>query len=264
MPEIAEAAEAEEIRVLIADDEPAARRGIRYLLQDEPGVTVVAECGSGLEAVRAIESERPDLVFLDVRMPELDGFGVLEALRVPQPPAVVFVTAFDDAAVAAFDVAALDYLTKPVGEARFQKAFERARVWLRERRALARQGERGGAPAADPPESRPLERLVVRLGERIEVVQVAAIDWIEAAGGYCRLHVGKRSHLLSEPLGSLEARLPPRQFLRIHRGRILNVDRIRQMRRLFHGEYLFELTDGTRLASGRRYGARLKAWFGSG
>lgn len=234
------------IRVLIVDDEPVARRGIRHLLQDEPDATVLGECGSGSEAVRTIESERPDLVFLDVRMPELDGFGVLEALRV-EPPAVIFVTAFDDHAVAAFDVAALDYLTKPVGEARFRKAFERARARLRERQAL--------------PRNRPLERLVVRVGERIEIVRVETIDWIEAAGDYCCLHAGKRTHVLSESLGSLEARLDPQQFLRIHRGRILNVERVRHMHRLFHGEYVFVLEDGTRLASGRRYNARIKSRF---
>lgn len=236
------------IRVLIVDDEPAARRGIRYLLQNEPDALVIGDCGSGFDAVRTIESERPDLVFLDVRMPELDGFGVLEALRI-EPPAVIFVTAFDDHAVAAFDVAALDYLTKPISEARFQKSFERARARLRERKAL--------------PPSRHLERLVVRVGERIEIVRVAAVDWIEAAGDYCCVHAGKRTHVLSESLGSLEARLDPRQFLRIHRGRILNVERIRHMHRLFHGEYVFVLEDGTRLTSGRRYGARLKSFFGN-
>ena len=237
-------ADAEKIRVLIVDDEPAARRGIHYLLQNEPDATIVGECASGFEAVRTIESERPDLVFLDVRMPELDGFGVLEALRIEEPPAVIFVTAFDDHALAAFDVAAIDYLTKPVGEARFQKAFERVRLRLRERK----KGD-------------PLERLVVRVGDRIDVVRVATIDWIEAAGDYCCLHAGKRTHVLSESLASLEARLDSRRFLRIHRGRILNVDRIRHMRRLFHGEYVFELEDGTRLTSGRRYNARVKSYF---
>jgi two-component system, LytTR family, response regulator len=239
-------AETEKIRVLIVDDEPAARRGIRYLLQNEPDAEVIGDCGSGFEAVRTIESERPDLVFLDVRMPELDGFGVLEALRV-EPPAVIFVTAFDDHAVAAFEVAAFDYLTKPVGEVRFQKAFERARARLQERKAL--------------PRNRPLERVVVRVGERIEIVRVETIDWIEAAGDYCCLHAGKRTHVLSESLGSLEARLDPRQFLRIHRGKILNMERVRQMSRLFHGEHVFVLEDGTRLTSGRRYSARIKSCF---
>ncbi len=253
--------EVEKIRVLIVDDEPAARRGIRYLLQNEPDATVVGECGSGLEAVRTIESELPDLLFLDVRMPELDGFGVLEALRIENPPAVVFVTAFDDYALAAFEVAAIDYVTKPVGEARFQKAFERARVRLRERQALQRHGDLREWLASCQPKDRPLERVVVRIGERIEIVRVATIDWIEAAGDYCCLHVGKRTHVLSESLSSLEARLDSRQFLRIHRGRILNVERVRHMNRLFHGEYVFVLEDGTRLASGRRYGARLKSYF---
>lgn len=230
-----------DIRVLIVDDEPVARRGLRYLLQNEPDARIIGECGSGLEAVRTIESERPDLVFLDVRMPELDGFGVLEALRLDEPPAVVFVTAFDDHAVAAFEVAAIDYLTKPVGEARFQKAFERVRLRLRERK--------------------PLERLAVRVGNRIDVVPLATIDWIEAAGDYCCLHAGKRTHVLTESLGGLEERLDARQFLRIHRGRILNVARIRTMSRLFHGEYVFDLEDGTRLTSGRRYNARIKSYF---
>lgn len=257
--------EAAIIRVLIVDDEPAARRGLRALLRDQPDATVIGECGSGLAAVQAIESERPDLVFLDVRMPELDGFGVLEALCV-EPPAVVFVTAFGDHALAAFEAAAIDYLTKPVGEERFKKAFERARVRLRERRALERHEEdrtAAGPPGGKPPEFLPErlpERLTVRLGERIEIVRVAAIDWIEAAGDYCRLHLGQRSHLLAEPLSSLEARLDHRRFLRIHRGRILNMDRVRHTHRLFHGEYVFVLEDGTRLASGRRYGARIKAY----
>ena len=258
--------EVETIRVLIVDDEPAARRGIRYLLKDEPDTVVIGECASGLEAVRAIESELPDLVFLDVRMPELDGFGVLEALRMEKPPAVIFVTAFDDYAVAAFDVAAIDYVTKPVAESRFQKAFERARLRLREQKALersARHADLREQLAACQPKSGPLERVVVRVGERIEVVCVATIDWIEAAGDYCCLHAGRRTHVLSESLSSLEARLDSRQFLRIHRGRILNVERIQHVSRLFHGEYVFVLADGTRLASGRRYGARLKSYFTS-
>lgn len=252
--------EMEKIRVLIVDDEPAARRGIRYLLQNEPGAAVIGECGSGIEAVRAIESELPDLVFLDVRMPELDGFGVLEALRVEKPPAVVFVTAFDDYAVAAFDVAAIDYVTKPVGEARFQKAFERARARVWQQKALERHGDLQECLAACR-KSRPLERVVVRVGGRIEIVRVETIDWIEAAGDYCCLHVGKRVHVLSESLGNLEARLDSRQFLRIHRGKIVNVERVRHMSRLFHGEYVFVLEDGTRLASGRRYIPRLKSYF---
>ena len=247
--------EAEKIRVLVVDDEPAARRGIRYLLQNEPDAMVIGDCSSGFEAVRAIESQRPDLVFLDVRMPELDGFGVLEALRVEEPPAVVFVTAFDDYAVAAFDAAAIDYVTKPVSEDRFRKAFERARTRLREQKALKGQGD---------VRDRPLERVVVRVGERIEIVRVAAIDWIEAAGDYCCLHAGKRTYVLSESLSRLEARLDPQQFLRIHRGRILNVERVRHVTRLFHGEYVFVLEDGARLTSGRRYGARLKPWFRNG
>jgi DNA-binding LytR/AlgR family response regulator len=155
-------------------------------------------------------------------------------------------------------VAAIDYVTKPVGEARFQKAFERARTRVQQEKALDGIQER---LAACQPKDRPLERVVVRVGERIEIVRVAAIDWIEAAGDYCCLHVGKRVHVLSESLGSLEARLDPRQFLRIHRGRILNVERIRHMNRLFHGEYVFVLEDGTRLASGRRYIPRLKSYF---
>ena len=245
------------IRVLIIDDEPPARAKVRRFLAADPEVELVGEAGSGPEAVAAIRTIAPDLIFLDVQMPGLDGFGVLEALDGQPLPHVVFVTAFDEYAVQAFEVHALDYLLKPFAPERFERAVDRAKERIREgggdeldrrlRRAL--EELRPGPPA--------LERLLVPSGEKQIVVDVGRIDWIEAEQNYVRLHVGAVSYLVRTTLSGLEARLDRRRFIRIHRSRIINADRVREIHPWSHGDQLVVLQDGTELLLSRRYRDRL-------
>jgi two-component system LytT family response regulator len=244
------------IRALIVDDEPLARERVRSLLEKEVDVTIVGECANGREAIEAIERDAPDLVFLDVQMPELDGFGVLENLdETRRLPFVIFVTAYDEYAVRAFDVHALDYVLKPFDRERFRDALERAR------REIARAAGNGGGLdkkllallAELQDRKRRLERIVIRSGGRVSFLRTDEVDWIEAAGNYVELHVGKDSHLLRETMNKLESRLDPKRFLRIHRRLIVNVERIKQLEGVTHGEYLVVLKDGTRLSSSRGY-----------
>jgi two-component system LytT family response regulator len=252
------------LRVLLVDDEPLVRRGLRAFLAAEPDVTVVGECGDGRDAVRVIRAERPDLVFLDVQMPELDGLGVVDALEEDErPPALVFVTAYDAYALRAFEVHAVDYLLKPFDEGRFRTALARARQRL----------ARADTPAPGDPrleallrELRPApayaERLLVRTASRMLPVPVAAIDWIEAADNYVRLHVGAERHALRETIKGLEARLDPRRFARIHRSTIVNLDRVREVRPLPSGDCVLLLLDGTQLSLSRGYREAFEAGFG--
>jgi two-component system LytT family response regulator len=212
-------------RVLIVDDEALARERIRTLLASERDVTIVGECSGGREAVAAIVQHRPDLVFLDIQMPDLDGFQVLEAVAMDWMPAVVFVTAYDEYAIQAFDVNAMDYILKPIEPARFQKA-------------LGRAVKRG-----------PLDRFVIRAGGKVLFVKPGDIDWIEAAGKLAQVHVGRETHAVRIPLKRLEERLEAHGFVRVHRSAIVNVDRIRELEPWFHGEYVVILKDGTKLTS---------------
>jgi len=251
------------IRTLIVDDEPLARRGIRAHLKEERDVEVISECSNGREAVRAIESESPDLVFLDVQMPELDGFGVIEAINVERLPAIIFVTAYDTYALRAFEVHALDYLLKPFDGERFHKALQRARAQI-ERRSISDLSHRLQSLIDDlRTNQKYAERLVIKSAGRIFFLGVEEIDWIEAADNYVRLHAGRDTHLLRETMNNLESRLDPSQFLRIHRSAIINVGRIKELHTLFRGEYEVVLRDGTRLASGRGYRDRLQELFGN-
>ena len=252
------------MRVLIVDDEPLARERIRSLLAAEPDVQVVGECGDGGAAVDAIRDARPDLVFLDVQMPDLDGFGVLDALAGEELPLVVFVTAYDQYALRAFEAHAVDYLLKPYDVDRFAAALARARANL---------GSAGGADVRSQllsllqelrPNSRYLERLIVRLGSRLLFVRAEEIDWIEAEGNYARLHAGNRSYLVRETMSHLEAKLDPAHFVRIHRSSIVNVDRIQELESVFQGEYLIVLRGGTKLNSSRGYRERLEKLLGIG
>jgi two-component system LytT family response regulator len=259
----------EKIRALIVDDEPLARERIRALLEGEPYVEVIGECADGDAAVTAISEQKPDLVFLDVQMPEVDGFEVLEALARggdggARLPAVIFVTAYDQYALRAFDVNALDYLLKPFDRERFQKAMTRARTQI--------QGERYGSDINGrllallkeiKTEPKALERLVVKAAGRVFFLKCEEIDWIEAAGNYVRLHAGRDSHLLRETMNALEARLDPDKFLRIHRSTIINIERIKELHPLFRGEHVVILRDGTRLTLGRGYRDRLQQLLGS-
>jgi two-component system LytT family response regulator len=245
------------IRTLIVDDESLACERLRQLLEKEPEVEVIGECSDGRAAVAAIQKTAPDLIFLDVQMPELDGFGVIEAIGAESTPVIVFVTAHDKFALRAFEVHAVDYLLKPFDRERFQKALWRAieRVKQREGRALV---ERQAALIAElkPPHS--TERLAVKSGASVEWVKLEEIDWIGSADNYAELHVGSKSHLLRETLSALEARLKPETFVRISRSAIVNAPRIKELKRLFYGGYELTLQNGTRLTLSRRYRDKLK------
>jgi two-component system LytT family response regulator len=247
------------IRTLIVDDEPLARERLRTLLAAEPDVALVGECGDGQEAVRAIEEHQPDLVFLDIQMPELDGFGVLASIKPPRLPEVIFVTAFNQHALRAFEVHALDYLLKPFDRERFQTALERARTRL----AQARSGELNqkltALLAEIRPEPKTTDRLAVKTSGKVLFVKTSDIDWIEAADNYVSLHVGAESHLLRETMGALEARLDPKQFLRISRSTIVNLERVKELQPMFHGDYTVILRNGTRLGLSRNYRDKLQA-----
>jgi two-component system LytT family response regulator len=247
------------MRTLIVDDEPLARERLRTLLQQEPDVEIVGESSDGRQAVTAITQLAPDLVFLDIQMPSLDGFGVLKAIEDRPLPTVVFVTAYDQYALQAFEVHALDYLLKPFTARRFQKALQRARLEQKregngnsvERRLLNLLDDIGG-------DKRFTKRIVVKSSGRIHFVKVDEIDWIEAEGNYVRLHLGPSSHLLRETMKGMEAALDPDKFLRIHRSTIVNAERIRELQPLFHGEYAVLLHDGTRLVASRGPENRLR------
>jgi len=242
------------LRAVIVDDEPVARRRLRTLLRAEPEVEVVEECSDGEQAVAAVRRHRPDLMFLDVQMPGMDGFEVVEALGI-DCPATLFVTAYDRYALKAFEVHAVDYLLKPFDRARLRRALAHVR-------ALDRSGPEGSQSlhelAASVAASRPLRRIVVRGGGRVVFVRTDEVDWIEATGHYLRLHVGRESHLVRETMAALESRLDPGRFARIHRSTIVNLERVKEMRSSFHGEYEVALRDGTRLQCSRGYAQRLQ------
>ena len=246
------------LRALVADDEPLARETIGLLLADVPDVDVRWEACDGAEAVEAIRSHRPDLVFLDVQMPHLDGFGVVETVGPEAMPPTVFVTAFDQHALRAFDAAAVDYLVKPYADARFRRALGRARALCRRDAPEADVGDRLRHLLAA---SAPASRLLVRDGPRLTVVRAEAVDWIEAAGDYAALHVGPRTHLLREPLSDLADRLGA-EFVRVHRSAIVNVDRVRDVRLTAAGDARVFLRDGTEVRASRRYWKALEARLG--
>jgi two-component system LytT family response regulator len=241
------------IQALIVDDERLARKRIRSLLKNERDVEVVGECADGAGALAAIRKQTPDLVFLDVQMPEMDGFQVLQAVGAQQMPAVVFVTAYDKYALRAFEVHALDYLLKPFDEDRFGEALRRAK----EQVLGGSNGELHGRLLALIEHLRSgeryVDRLLVKASGRVLFLKTEDIDWIEAAGNYVRLHVGKESHLLRETMNTIETRLDPAHFLRIHRSTIVNLDRIKEMQPWFSGEYVVLLKDGTELRLSRGY-----------
>lgn len=253
----------ETIRALVVDDEPLARRLLRRLLEDEPGIEVVGEAGSAAAALRAIEEHHPDLVFLDVQMPGEDGFAVVRALG-DDAPAVIFVTAFEQYAVRAFEVHALDYLLKPFDEVRLHEALARARrkagggldAELR-RRILALAREMGARPATSP------TRLAVREGERLVLLRADAIDRIEAEGKHMRIHAGGRTYTLRETMARLEEILDRATFVRVSRSTIVNMERVREIRPWFAGGMLLLLEGGAKVTATRGYRGRLEAVLGS-
>jgi two-component system LytT family response regulator len=244
-----------EHRVVIADDEPLARSSLRRLLGAHPEIAVVAECRDGREAVRAIAELGPDLVFLDIEMPELDGFGVIREVGPARMPAVVFVTAHREFAVRAFEVHALDYLVKPFSDERFEVALDRALRRLGEAHALdwARRLAAlvGDAPPSPAPAREFTNRFLITVGNRAVVVTASDVDWIEASDYYAALHVGAKRHLVRESLNQLEATLDPRQFLRVHRSAIVKIERVRELERGPDGTLTVVLQGGTRIPVSR-------------
>jgi two-component system, LytTR family, response regulator len=258
------------IRALIVDDEPIARAGIRTLLAAESDVTVIGECRDGAEAVESIRANQPDLVFLDVQMPELTGFQVLASLEPNELPAIVFVTAYDEFALDAFEASAVDYLLKPFDRERFARALARARRFLagdqlgvfRTRiasvlHAIAADratSVRTPTPATAVPND---SRLMIRTRGRIAFVAIPEIEWIETSRNYVRVRARGAWHTVREPLATFANRLDPLQFVRVSRSCIVNLDRVREFRRQANGQYVVMLDDGQRLVASRRYGAKL-------
>lgn len=239
------------LRLLIVDDEPLIRKGLRSAVRQIAEVEVVGEAGSGTEAIQAIHSKRPDLVFLDVRMADCTGLDVVREIGPDKMPAVIFITAYDEYAVKAFEINAVDYVLKPFDEDRLNESIERARkrIGAQSDSALTIQLE----ALLKANSTKWADKLVVRNGDRYEFVPVESIDWIESADNYVELHCGTRQYLHGETLISLEARLDPSRFKRIHRCRIVNTSRILAMHPLLSGTYEMELHNGTRLTTGRQY-----------
>ena len=231
------------IRALIVDDEPLARERIRILLRDEPDVEILGECANGAEAAAQIEKHNPDLLFLDVQMPEMDGFEVLQNVTAEKLPTVIFITAFDQHAVRAFDAHALDYLLKPFKPARFKEAVQRARGHIANKRAGTTA--RGLLELlAERSASIQLARIAVKTGEKVLFIAVSDIDSIESAGNYVVVHVGKDEHVLRDTLTNLEAKLPAKTFLRVSRSAIVNLDRVKELQPMFRGESVVVLKNG--------------------
>jgi two-component system LytT family response regulator len=245
------------IRTLIVDDEPLAREGLQTLVQKESDMELVGQCEDGKEAVKAINKKKPDLVFLDVQMPELDGFGVLEKFDITELPAIVFVTAYDKYALKAFEVHAVDYLLKPVDSERFRATMERVRTQLEMKKSNSVPKKLTALLEDLASKKKTLDRLVVKTGGRIFFLKTDEIDWVEAAGDYVKLHVGPAAHLVRETLTELESKLDPERFLRIHRSTIVNLDRIKEMQPMFYGDYVVILRSGTQLSMSRTYKEKL-------
>lgn len=246
------------LRALVADDEPLARETIGLLLTEVEDISVAWEARDGREAVEAIRAHQPDLVFLDIQMPHLDGFGVVETVGPDAMPATVFVTAYDQHALRAFDVAAVDYLVKPYDDARFHRALDRARTLCAPQSsddALATRLRDLLTATAAPPSP---DRLLIRDGPKLSVVQTEAVDWAEAAGDYVALHVGPRTHLMRETLSGLADRLDHR-FVRVHRSAMVNIERVRDVRLTSSGDARVFLRDGTEIRASRRYWKDLEA-----
>jgi two-component system, LytTR family, response regulator len=246
------------LKVLIVDDERLAREGIKLMLS---GDSLVMEARNGREAVAKIREEKPDLVLLDVQMPRMDGFGVVEAVGADKMPAVVFITAHDQYAVRAFEISAVDYLLKPVTEERFRTAFARARNRLRvaPRDESTRQMLAVLDAIANP--RRYLSRLAIRSGDRTVFLTIDEVEWVEAAQNYVCVHAGQTKHLLHVAMNTIENSLDPKRFVRIHRSYIVNLQHVKRLWALPHGQYILELASGERLPSGRTYGEKIRTLF---
>jgi two-component system, LytTR family, response regulator len=254
------------IRTIIADDEHLARKKLRVLLDSEPGVQVVAECQDGQQAVSAIQTHRPDLLLIDIRMPDMDGFQVLKQIAPDEMPVVVFTTAYDQFAIRAFEAHALDYLLKPFDRERLHHAVERARAELlkvHDRDLTGRILDLLAKNIEPKIESKQVDdRMVIRAGGKVVFLDVKEIDWIEAAANYVKLNVGKDSYLLREGIGSISERLDPDRFVRIHRSVIVNVRKIKELQPCESGEYIAVLRNGKELSCSRGYRTQLQRLIG--
>jgi two-component system, LytTR family, response regulator len=248
------------VRTLIADDEELGRERLVRLLTAQPEIELVAQCGDGAQAVGAIQEHKPDLIFLDIQMPELDGFAVLDAINVDPMPVIVFVTAHDKFALKAFEVHAVDYLLKPFDRERFQSALNRALEQVKHReRGNTEQSEAQTAALAEAlsPPSKPIERLAIKSDGKITLVKTSEISWLQAAHNYVEIHEDKKTHLLRGTITAIETRLPAEKFVRISRSVIVNVDRVKELQPQFYGDYTVTLHDGTKLTLSRRYRSKL-------
>jgi two-component system, LytTR family, response regulator len=248
------------IRTLIVDDMLLARKRVRRYLSADPDIEIIGECTDGREAIDAIKQQSPDLVFLDVQMPEIGGFEVLAALDEDELPAVIFITAYDQFALKAFEVHALDYLLKPFDAERLRKAVDRARTQLKQRQPGGEQGldQRINALLKDiKGEQKHIKRLAVKSSGRTIFLLTEEIDWIETAGNYLKLQAGKESFMIRERMSVLETKLDPDKFVRIHRSTLVNIDRIKELQPLFNGDQLVILRDGRQLTMSRTYRDKL-------
>jgi two-component system LytT family response regulator len=259
------------ISTLIVDDEPLARRNIRILLKNEPEIEIVGEAASGREALALMRKHSPDLVFLDIQMPEMDGFGVLENIEADQLPVIVFVTAFDQYALKAFEFHALDYLLKPFDDARFAKALRQAKRQIEQRdvkdlskRLVALLEGREGQPVDAPDKQQYVSRLLIKSAGRVFFLKTEEIDYIQAEDYYVKLQVGRKGHLLRETMNEMEAKLDPSKFLRIHRSTMVNIERIRELQQHFNGDYIVLLHDGIELKLSRSRREQLQKLLKSG
>jgi two-component system, LytTR family, response regulator len=259
------------IRALIVDDESLAREALLVMLSDDPEIEEIAECRNGKEAVKVIREQSPDVVFLDIQMPEMDGFQVVEEVGAMRMPVTVFVTAYDKHALRAFEAHALDYLLKPFDHDRFNTALQRAKTFVRQQKLgeiseslfamlqdmKLKTGKSSSETDNRKPEraahKEPIDRVVIKSGSRIYFLKIEEIDWVEGAGDYLSLHNGSQTHLIRETMGNFHAKLDSQKFLRIHRSTIVNIERIKDIRPLFKGEYVITLTSGRRLKSSRGY-----------
>ena len=243
------------IRAVIADDEMLARKFIRRMLKDEPDVEIVGECANGKEAVSMIRSEKPDLIFLDVQMPEKDGFAVLQSI--PELPEIIFTTAYEQYAIRAFELHALDYLLKPFDQARFRDAIKHAKEHLRSARDKDVRRQIDALLQSVEKKPQYLERLVIKSGGRISFLSTDEINWIEADDKYVHLHTSKINPMVRQTLNAMQAQLDPKKFKRIHRSAIVNVARIKELQPMFNGEHSVVLEDGTKLTLTRSYKDKL-------
>lgn len=253
---------------MIVDDESLAREALLVMLDDDPDIEVIAECRNGREAVTVISEQSPDIVFLDIQMPEMDGFQVVQEVGAMQMPVTIFVTAFDKHALRAFEAHALDYLLKPFDHDRFDTALQRAKTFVRQQKLgemseslLAVLQDLKSKNGASPSEAQqePIDRVVIKSGGRIYFLKTEEIDWVEGAGDYLTLHSGSQTHLIRETMGNFHATLDPQKFLRIHRSTIVNIERIKDIRSVYKGEYVITLTSGVSLKASRGYRHELQS-----